>query len=104
MVELYAQNTEEKNSKIFGYQGRFNELRSARSRVTGKMRGDFSYWHLSRIFDSEPALNQEFIECKPRKSFLAAPSEPTFVANIGNIVHAFRPFPAIPEPGFIDHN
>lgn len=104
MVELYAQGTEPLNSKIFGYQGRFNELRTGKSMVTGKMRTDFKYWHMSRIFASEPALNKEFIECVPRKDCFAAPSEPAFMVNVGNIVHAFRPFPAVPEPGLIDHN
>ena len=35
---------------IFGYQGRYDEMRTKRNMVCGQMRSTFDYWHLGRIF------------------------------------------------------
>lgn len=101
--ELYADGTNA-DTEIFGYQGRYNELRSSRSLVVGDMRDTFDYWHLGRKFDSRPNLNSTFIECNPSKRIFAVQDEPGMVVNVGNIIKAYRPIPAVSEPGFIDHN
>ena len=51
--EIYAQATG--NRSIFGYQGRFDEMRVKNNQVVGLMRTDFNYWHLGRIFTAAPA-------------------------------------------------
>jgi len=102
--EVFATSTEADNIDIFGYTGRYDECRVKKNMVVAGMRDDFDYWHISRQFSSEPSLNQDFLECTPRKDFLAVPEEDTFMVRVGNLIKAIRPLPVIAEPGFIDHN
>lgn len=105
--ELYADTLLANNTTVFGYQGKFNELRYIPSQTMGLMRKgvatDISNWHLSRYFTGVPSLNQTFLECVPRKDFLVAPTEPALMCHIANLVKAVRPLPIEPEPGLIDH-
>lgn len=101
--EIYTSAVEAENETVFGYQGAYDEYRVKHSRVCGLMRTDFDTWTLSRQFSSPPSLNSAFLACNPRKDFLAAPSEPAFVVNFGNIVRALRPMPIQAEPGMLDH-
>lgn len=110
-AEIYASAVDTENRTIFGYQGRFDELRTKRNMICGLMRTDFDYWHLARIFDSAPELNATFLEMdsvtdggsNPYKRIFAAPSEPGFIVTVGNRITAVRPIPAQAEPGLIDH-
>lgn len=106
--ELFVTDNEVENQGVFGFQGRFDEYRVSRNYVVGKMRsgvpGSLAFWHLARHFESRPGLNAEFLECNPRKDFLAVPSEPAFVVTIGNKVRAVRPLPVYGTPGLIDHH
>lgn len=102
-AEIYASSLEAENTAVFGYQGRYNEMRSKSSMVCGNMRDTLDYWHLGRKFTSKPLLNQSFIECDATKRIFAVPSEPGLIINCGNIFYAVRPLPAYAEPGLIDH-
>ena len=99
----------ERDNEVFGFQGRWNEMRYKPSRVVGYMRssvnGSLDFWHLSRHWDvaSPPELNHEFIECRPDKRIFAVPSEPGIIFNIANLVKGIRPLPYTSEPGLIDH-
>jgi len=97
--EIYATGTGSENTTVFGYQGRWDEHRWKRNMVVSQMRDDFDHYHISRQFSSAPLLNQSFIECVPRKDFLAAPSEPGFLVDCGNIIRATRPMPYMARPG-----
>lgn len=99
--EIYLNNVKADNETIFGYQGQYDELRYIPSRVAGEMRfGEtYDHWNIGRYFSSAPSLNQTFIECTPRKDYLAASSEPAFIIHCGNIVKAARPLPALATPG-----
>ena len=103
---LAKDNNSTHNQDIFGYQGRYDEMRTKQSLVCGDMRSTFDYWHLGRKFDagSPPALNADFVKCVPRKDVFAVPSEPGLIVSFGNIIKAFRPLPYISEPGLVDHN
>lgn len=105
--ELYADPVLANNTAVFGYQGKFNELRYIPSQTMGLMRkgvaADISQWHLSRYFTGAPSLNQTFLECVPRKDFLVAPTEPALLCHVANLVKAVRPMPIEPEPGLVDH-
>jgi len=92
------------NKTIFGYQGRYDEMRTKSNMICGGMRDTFDYWHLSRQFANVPTLNSDFIECDPRKDCFAAPAEPAFFVDFANIIKAVRPLPFIAEPGLLDHN
>ena len=103
-AEIYASAVEKDNLDIFGYQGRYNEMRVKSNMVCSQMRDTFDYWHLGRQFSSLPVLNDEFIECIPSKRIFASESEPGLIVSFGNVIKAFRPLPLMPEPGLIDHH
>ena len=94
------------NQEIFGYQGRYDEMRVKQNMVCGQMRTTFNYWHLAREFDpgTPPELNEDFIQCIPRKDIFAVPSEPGLIVEFGNAIVAFRPLPITAEPGLLDHD
>ncbi|QCS36618.1 major capsid protein [Capybara microvirus Cap3_SP_539] len=102
-AELFASNDENENKKIFGYQGRYNELRTSQSHVAGGLRDSLSYWHMGRIFGTAPVLNGQFLKCNPRKDVFSVTDEPSYICYVGNVCHAYRPLPLYPEPGLIDH-
>lgn len=101
--EIYATAVESENETIFGYQGAYDEYRYKPSQVCGLMGTTFDYWTISRQFSSAPSLNSAFVTCDPRKDFLAAPTDPAFVVQCGNIVRAVRPMPIQADPGRMDH-
>ena len=92
---------------IFGYTGRFNELRYMTDIMSGSLRpgGNLSYWLWSRSFsplpDEHPNLNVDFVKMRPNKSIFAVQDEPSFVCSIGNIIDAWRPLPKYPTPEVI---
>jgi len=92
------------NIAIFGYQGRYDELRTKQNMVCADMRDTYDYWHISRQFASVPTLNDTFVTCDPRKDIFAAPDSPGLIVAFGNVIKAFRPLPLMAEPGLIDHN
>lgn len=55
IAELYATNSGnlDKDGKpvIFGYQGRYNELRTSSDKVCGGMRDQLAFWHMGRFLD-----------------------------------------------------
>lgn len=95
----------EHNQDIFGYQGRYNEMRSKDNIVCGNMRNLYDYWHFGRKFNpvSPPVLNEEFLTCIPRKDVFAVTDEDCLIINFGNVIKAFRPMPVMANPGFLDH-
>ena len=105
-AEICATGTLSHNQDIFGYQGRYDEMRTKNSQIVSGMRTTFDYWHLGRQFNtgSPPVLNEDFIKCVPRKDIFAVPSEPGLIVNFANIIKAFRPLPYMAVPGLIDHN
>lgn len=64
--ELYAYTATAEDT--FGYVPRYAEYKYQASRVAGDFRTILDYWHLGRIFATQPALNDTFIECTDRKS------------------------------------
>lgn len=95
------------NEGIFGYQGRYDEMRVKQNMVCSNMRSVFDYWHLARQFNptSAPVLNSDFITADGiRKDIFAVPSEDGLIVQFANIIKAFRPLPVTPEPGLIDHD
>ena len=105
-AEICATGVSSHNVDIFGYQGRYDEMRTKNSMIVSQMRDTFDYWHMGRQFDplSPPVLNADFIKCVPRKDIFAVPSEPGLIINFGNVIKAFRPLPYMAVPGLIDHN
>lgn len=111
--EIYTSGVSHNDSKtgnrdIFGFQGRYNEMRHNQNLLTGLMRGDktYNYWNLGRWFDSAPKLNASFLECKPSKRGFIVTDEsmPGFILHIGHKIKALRPLVYMAEPGLIDHH
>ena len=100
-------------TKIFGYQGIYDELRWSRNTVSGKMavydtKESYYPWHLARVFDDVnlPFLNSSFVECKPRADIFQVTDisdTPEFIMEHSFKIKCVRPMPIIGEPGLIDH-
>lgn len=104
--EIYLTSVKADNETIFGYIGRYDEMRVKQNMIHGLMHDSLTFqpWHLARDFSAAPTLSKSFLELSDaRKDFLAAPDEPAFVVNYANIVRAVRPMPALAEPGLTDH-
>ena len=67
--ELYAPSL--KGNEPFGYTPRYQEYRFAPSETHGEMQTTLKYFHMNRIFDSQPVLNQQFMNCNPRTDMFA---------------------------------
>jgi len=61
--EVYFSHNEPEG--VFGYVPRYAEYKFMNSRVAGEMKSTLSYWHLGRIFSTDPALNELFISSFP---------------------------------------
>ena len=104
-AEVYATDgNAAENTKIFGYQGRFDELRYKPSMVCANLRTDMKYWTLARDFTSAPGLNSDFVTCNPSKRIFAVTTTPGLIVSVGNRIKAIRPIPVQSNPGLIDHN
>ena len=91
------------NKAIFGYQGRYDEMRTKRNMVCGQMRSTFDYWHLGRIFSSQPALSRVLFSVFRTNVFLPL-LRAGFIVQFANLIKAWRPMPIQSDPGLIDHN
>lgn len=69
--ELYAASTDKISREPFGYTPRYQEYRFAPSETHGEMQTTLKYFHMNRIFDSQPVLNQQFMNCNPRTDMFA---------------------------------
>lgn len=107
--EVYATGDVAHDNSIFGYQSCYSEMRYMPSFNCGDMRDTFSYWHLGRIFTSDPSLNAGFLTTNPaysggiRKDIFADQNSKGLLVQFGNVVKAIRPLPVYGTPGFIDH-
>lgn len=107
--EIYATGDEEHDNSIFGYQTAYAEMRYMPSINCADMRDTYSYWHLGRIFNSDPSLNAGFLTTNSaysggiRKDIFAVQNQPGLIVNFANVVKAIRPLPVYGTPGFIDH-
>lgn len=103
--ELYTSTDTSANNAVFGYQGRYDEYRTATNYVTGLLRDstklDFYTYTLARDFDSMPTLSPEFISSEGtirHDSFVAGTSLPPFICQVGVGCRAVRPLPYVNQP------
>lgn len=84
MAEIYA-GADVSADDIFGYQRRYAEYTFKNDQMHGAFKNSLSFWTAGlRIFDSKPALNQQFIYVQPGvfdRIFAVAEAE-----NDGNIL------------------
>lgn len=97
IAEIYAQTSD--NLDTFGYVPRYAEYRFAPSRVAGDFRTTLNFWHLGRIFENKPELNQEFVECTPDTRIFAVEGDDDYLyCHVLNKVQAIRPIPKFGNP------
>lgn len=88
---------------VFGYQGRFTELRYVPSSVHGEMKDTLQYWHYGRLFSQLPRLNASFVEAQSRvntfaQDDIAEGGYDPFVCQMHLDVKAVRPLPRFAVP------
>lgn len=100
--EIYSDLDPSEGVKTFGYVPRYAEYKYMANRVAGDFRTSLDFWHLGRQFSSQPALNQDFVECKPSKRIFAVTDENTQVlwCQVLNKIRAVRPMPTYGTPSF----
>lgn len=96
------------NNQVFGYQSRYSEYKFINSSVHGDFRNSLSFWHLGRIFTSQPGLNRDFIEVRPQdfnRIFAvtshsgSSPYKDRFWYQILFDIRCNRPIPRFARPG-----
>jgi hypothetical protein len=102
--ELFAYTSDGEDT--FGYVPRYAEYKFMPSRVAGEFRNSLKYWHLGRIFATQPSLNSAFVECKPEDTtrIFAVPDveegEDPLYCHVYNKIQAVRPMPKYGTPSF----
>lgn len=100
LQELYAFTANATDT--FGYVPRYAEYKYMPSRVAGDFRNSLDYWHLGRIFSSEPTLSQEFVECTPEDTerifAVTDPDAQKLYCHVLNKIKAVRPMPKYGTP------
>lgn len=98
--ELYLTNNASTNAATFGYQQRYAEYKYGNSTVHGDFRTTLKFWHLGRIFNTLPTLNENFISYQDDLRIFADQSGTDYLwVQLYHDVKARRPMPyfAIPE-------
>lgn len=77
--EVYASHTTPDG--VFGYQDRYDDYRRSESSVAGEFRGTtLDFWHMGRIFASDPTLNAAFVSANPTTRIYASTStDPLYI-------------------------
>ena len=98
--ELYA-NSPTPNL-TFGYAPRFAEYHEIPNSIHGDFKSSMAYWHLGRMFDKTPVLNEDFVKVHPsdvsRIFAVTDTSVPKFYCCLTNFVSAVRPMPKFATP------
>jgi len=87
--------------QTFGYVPRYAEYKYMPSRVAGDFRTTLDYWHLGRIFQNQPNLNQDFVECNPTSTtriFAVEDGTDPLYCHVYNKIQALRPMPKFGTP------
>ena len=86
--ELYAAS--EEPDGVFGYQDRYDEYRSHESSISGEFRDTLDYWHMARIFDNQPTLNQSFVYGAPTNRVFMEQTQNQLYCMINHSIQARR--------------
>lgn len=76
---------------VFGWQDRYDEYRRAESLISGEFRSTLlDFWHMARIFASEPTLNATFVSAVPTERVFAVPSQDVIYVHARHNVQSRR--------------
>lgn len=86
----------------WGYVPRYAEYKFQNNRVAGDFRSTLNFWHMGRIFDAPPGLNQAFIEADPTFRVFAVTdeNEDHMWCHVYNKVYMRRLMPKYGTPTF----
>lgn len=98
-MEIYYEGNDATDTQTFGYQQRYAEYKYAMDTVHGDFRTNLNFWHMGRIFDSAPSLNNSFVQSNPTKRIFAVDDgSHSLWAQVYNHVKARRPMPFFADP------
>lgn len=87
--EVYAAHAQPDG--VFGFQDRYDEYRRTESSIAGEFRSTLlDFWHMARIFASQPALNSDFVKCVPTERNFAVPSQDVLYVMANHSIQARR--------------
>jgi hypothetical protein len=86
--EVYLDHTTPDGT--FGYQDRYDEYRRQESRISGEFRTTLNYWHMARLFSSDPTLNASFVSSNPTNRIYADQSSDQLQIMCGHSIQARR--------------
>lgn len=77
----------------FGYTPRFTEYRFHNNEMHGAFKDSLSFWTLGRIFDSQPALNADFVYMQPKvfDRIFAVDGQPNMLVSMLFHTRAIKP-------------
>jgi hypothetical protein len=93
--EVYAAHTTPDGT--FGYTPRYDEYRYIPNSISGEFRNTLDYWHMARLFASDPALNETFVKSNPTDRVYATDADQLQIRAIHRI-KAKRPLPKRANP------
>lgn len=100
--EIYVsdnQNIQGADDSRFGYQQRYASYKYNQDRINGEFRDTLSFWHMSREFNSLPALNASFITADPTDRIFAVQDGANKIyAEIYQQIDSVRPMPVAVQP------
>lgn len=86
--ELYAAHASPNDT--FGYQDRYDEYRRMESSIAGEFRTTLNYWHMARLFSSEPTLNAAFVTSNPTDRIYQSTSTDQLLIMANHSIQARR--------------
>lgn len=85
---------------LFGYQSRYAEMKFAMDTVHGDFRDNLSFWHMGRIFEELPELNESFVNANPTHRIFAVsdPGDHKLYAQVYHNARVIRKLPIFGTP------
>lgn len=96
--EVYAFQGSAGND-TFGYMPAHYDYRQIPNMISGQFRDTLSYWTCSRIFDTPPELNEDFVTADPRTDIFAVQTGDHLFVQVINKILASRLIPEYGTPG-----
>lgn len=101
-AEIYAVQGATNPLGTFGYQPQYAEYRTVNSRSAGNFRSSMLGWHLDRVFDQQPTLSEQFVDCDPGETSrifnVTDPNVHHLWVQIFHNVNVIRPLPLFGTP------
>lgn len=94
--ELYLNHADPKGT--FGFIPRFDEYRTVPNTIAGEFRTTLDFWHLGRVFDTDPALNSDFVTSNPTDRIYASTEANQLQIQVLNNVKVKRKLPKVSRP------